>query len=116
MNRLACNVRKCNHNFFGMCDNDNIKIINKIDGEIKTSCITFEKYKISKRVFMIGKTDLYIDRLDKIQDSLLNPYIECSAEKCYYNKKKICYSSYVMIGSNKENGKIEGRCESFKAN
>ena len=53
MNRLACNVRKCNHNFFGICDNDNIKIINKIDGELKTSCITFEKYKISKRVFMI---------------------------------------------------------------
>lgn len=64
MHRLSCDVRKCNLNFFGICYN-NIKIINKLDGEMKISCITFEKYKISKRVFMIGKTDLYIDRLNK---------------------------------------------------
>lgn len=59
MHRLSCDVRKCNLNFFGICYNNNIKIINKLDGEMKISCITFEKYKISKRVFMIGKTDLY---------------------------------------------------------
>ncbi|MCR1949591.1 MULTISPECIES: DUF1540 domain-containing protein [Clostridium] len=114
MNRLACNVRKCNYNFFGICDNDKIKIVNKLNDEIKTSCVTFEKYKISKRVFMMGKTDLYIDKLYKINDKLLFPHIECNAEKCFYNKEKTCYSNYVMIKSIKENGKFERRCECFK--
>lgn len=101
MNRLTCNVRKCNHNFFGICDMSKVNISEDEYSNLKESnCISFEKNKISKIVKRLGNTDLYTDRLKLVEYGDLSirlPEIECNVIECEYNENKGCTSKTVMI-------------------
>ena len=51
VNRLSCNVNKCNHNLFGMCEMNRISV-HKNDPIIKNKpvCYSFIKKQFFKKV------------------------------------------------------------------
>ncbi|MDU1315096.1 MAG: DUF1540 domain-containing protein [Clostridium septicum] len=120
MNRLSCNVRKCNHNLFGICDMHTIRVLSCSNEKYHGSkCFSFEKFKLSKRVKMIGKIDFYRDMLNDIDSSnskIELPHIYCELINCKYNESSICKSKTVMIEGFKAK-ECEGiKCKTFLIN
>ncbi|ATD55111.1 DUF1540 domain-containing protein [Clostridium chauvoei] len=120
MNRLSCNVRKCNHNLFGICDMHTIRILScNNEANNIPRCNSFEKYKISKRVRLIGKTDIYEDRLNNVENKgfqLELPDIYCELTNCKYNECSKCQSRTVMIEGFKAKQYGDTKCTTFLIN
>ncbi|MGL5380705.1 DUF1540 domain-containing protein [Clostridium sp.] len=120
MNRLTCNVRKCNHNFFGICDMNKVNISEGINNNIsENNCISFEKNRISKIVKRLGNIDLYTDRLKFVEYgdfSIKLPDIECNVIECEYNENKSCISKTVMINGFRATSCNGTNCLTYKKN
>ncbi|MEG2291583.1 MAG: DUF1540 domain-containing protein [Clostridium sp.] len=119
MNRLSCNVNKCNHNLFGMCEMNRISVHGKSEViENKTVCNSFEKRKIFKKIKHLGEIKIFSDRLngvDFMETATKLPQIDCRVEKCAYNDGFICNSNIVFISGFKAKCIEATNCETFKA-
>lgn len=118
MNKLSCNVRKCNHNLFGMCEMSKISVYGEnVNIKDETVCNSFEKKKFLKNIKHLGETKLFVDRLDGIgfiEDAYKLPQIDCRAENCMHNKDFICNSNIVFIEGFKAKNMDATNCASFK--
>lgn len=118
MNRLSCNVNKCNHNLFGMCEMSRISVHRDTDSiENKTVCNSFEKKNIFKNIKHFGEFKIFSDRLagvDYMDTAEKLPRIDCKVEKCAYNNGFICNSNIVFISGFKAKSIQATNCATFK--
>lgn len=118
MNRLACNVNKCNHNLFGMCEMNRISVQgNNAIIKNETVCNSFEKKNIFKNIKHLGDIKIFSDRLNEINfidNNIRLPQIDCVVSKCIYNGDFICNSRIVFIEGFKAKNIEATNCGSFK--
>lgn len=100
MPSLTCSAQFCTHNKNNCCCISNIHVIGKKSDEPQdTACGNF--------VQSMGAVQLN-------ESSCHTLSIDCDAQKCVYNKQKVCFAERVDIGGVQahETGKTE--CSTFR--